>query len=437
MKEDNPGVLPPSVAWFRNLCYSSLIMTDYPHEKLVKELGDEMKKERAKISGSDISDLPHLIERALTLRAALQDVQASSAGEVPQSAYALQLIRSSEAATREYKRGKKHDISVPAESIRDHSTRDIITLLHAHPPYDTAAYPPLIRATIRNAASGRMTGLAAFEQDIAHADVSDHVSAFLWGERIGHAAHEKVITWLNNLLTPDLKISAGASPEDFWRLDIIGDDAAGAKVKDGINFFHGFAERIDEHTRESARALYSDQWPRALSLWRAFMYMPGKLTPTLRRIRREGVAALELKNLSEAERQLALGIEESPASFPESAKKYAREHLPPTPTQEIVKDKKQPSPLEQRLEDTLAYLAPYVGATFITKGGGQVRIGEIGLGIRYTQRGMRPGVKIEYLKKDPHSPLTGGMVVARSEILLPSVVIEKMKDWQLSATNPH
>lgn len=407
-------------------------MTDHNQEKLVQELEQEMKKERDRISDADISDLPHLIERALTLRVALQDVQASMAGEVPNSAYSLQLIRSSSASIQEYERGKTHDVSVPANTIRDLPTRNIVTLLNNHPPYDTTAYPLLIRAIIRNSSNGRIQGLNSFEQDIAQADVSDHVSAFLWGERISHAAREKVTTWLQNLLTPDLKISAGASPEDFWRLDIVGQNSAGTKVKDGINFFHGFSERMEQHTRDSAQALYGDQWLRALSLWRAFMYMTGKLTPTLRRIRREGIAALESKNLNEAERYLALGVDESSVSFPESVKTYTRDHLPLAALVSSIKEEKRPSPLEQRLADTLASLEPYVGTLFITKGKKYVRIAKIGTDIRYTHRGMRPGVQIEYLRKSPQSPLTGGLVVARSEILLPSVVIEKMKDWIVS-----
>lgn len=86
-------------------------MTESTREKLIAELGEEMDRERAKIEHADARALSVILDRALTLRAVLQDVLASIRGNVPQSAYELRCTLPSQDVRKECERGTSEIIS--------------------------------------------------------------------------------------------------------------------------------------------------------------------------------------------------------------------------------------------------------------------------------------------------------------------------------------
>lgn len=188
---------------------------------------------------------------------------------------------------------------------------------------------------------------------------------------------------------------------------------------------------MEEVTQNAARAIYDNDWERALMLWRSVIDTRGKVT-TLKLFRQDCIRALTQKEYGKAESALAQAMRIYSTSFSENVKGYARERGlledPAALDKPIVQ--REPSLIDQRLADDLKQFEALVGKTFQTKSGGIRKIEEIGT-IRETQRGMKAGVRIGYYRHDSRTPLSTMFHLYNTEIFLPSTLLKKMmnEDW--------
>lgn len=401
-------------------------MTENTYEKQIMELGEEMDRKLLLIEGGADVSLAHLVDDAIKLRAGFQDIRASAAGFAPNSALASQQIHTSDMARREYTRGKSELINARPDDTRDEIVQEVVRILASHPPYDTVCYPPIIRVATGISQQERQR-FKSLKQDLERADVQDHVLAFLFGECMHTSARKLLYERLRRLLMKDLNLSINYShPDVFWQDVLIGIDKNGMKSHDGIEFLLGFVERMDTITNDGARLLYGEQAPRALALWRSILSIEGRITPRLKDFRQRCAAALIVPDqLDMAEDTLAKTYaNESPFSFSDETRAYIKEHIPLQQKQQPQPPAPTPSELQKRFAKQLDYFRPLIGKIFRTQGGRMVEITALGEGIRYTNRGWRPGVIITPLRKDK---LSGRYIKTDPIILLPSTLAAKME----------
>ncbi|MBI4252732.1 hypothetical protein HY623_00930 [Candidatus Uhrbacteria bacterium] len=405
-------------------------MTEHMYEKQIAELGDEMDKKLKKLSEADSLPSEEFVARACILRAALQDVYANARGETPNSVFELQALLSSEEARNEKERGEFRHISVLPDTLKEEIVIRVASLLRNHPPYDTIAYPPMIREATGLTGSKRQYS-ESLERDLEQADVSSHVLAFVWGERIRAAVSTMLSTKLCELLNKHVDLSVGGSPEAFWRLQLLGVRQDEEYVEYGLLFLQKFTQRMNALTQRSAEMFYGDEAARALLLWRALLSVKRGTKP-IKEFRQACASALVYHRYSEAEEELSRAVAKTPLLFTEAQRKtfHAKRLIPAEP-----KTQEQPLSLyQQRTREQLSRIETFVGKTFVSKKGHLWHVVKAGLEVVYGQRGFHPGVKLLKFgtKKYPRVNPT----YAPTTYLSPNEFLGKMEREEWNEWNP-
>ncbi|MEK7122835.1 MAG: hypothetical protein AAB855_03170 [Patescibacteria group bacterium] len=405
-------------------------MTEAAYEKMIAELSHEMDEKLQELNRGDVEPLDEFIDRALTLRAALQDIRGSARGDIPNSVFSLGMVRASIDAFQEYRRGRSKHIGLSQKEvaqIKDINIQQISQLLNDHPPYDTISYLPMIKTTFGTTTAERNYS-KSLQQDLERANANDQVMVFVWGERLRIHAQELLNDGLRALLTKDVDPTIDGSSEAFWNLVLLGTDIkTQGSVREGVEFLRGFVERMTFLSDKNARAIYGNETQRALTVWRAILSMRESIpTTALKSFRQASISNIMEHQFDDAEQKLTDTIRIYSLSMPE----HIRVGVSTLNTSKESKKKKSAFRImtERRFAEQLAKIKPFIGQIFIKKGGARVKILRAEPDIRIGYHGvMRPGVEVMELgtvRHPIHEP------PKKPKVYLPVDIIRKMENEQ-------
>lgn len=396
-------------------------------EKRKAAITKEITEQQKDLFREDAAALSRFIEQACLLRAELQD-STSDTSIVPNSVNELNSLRTSNEWIEAHKRGLLEDLRTSVDEIRDPEVHTVTALLIENCPDEGIADPSIIREAIGSTQPARIS-TNSFEADSAHADVPDHVRAFLWMERIRKTAWNKLTRTLAELLNPELTLPLERGAEEFWRIKLFNEE----HPERGIAFLQGYIERMEHEVASASHAIYGAQADRAVTLWRAILYLRGwqKVTPDIKKFRLKFIEAMNGKKFDEAEILLANALKNMSVPVDDKTKQYIGRHVSQESAQDLF-TKKTASPLIRRLEEELIPFARLQGTTYKTRGKRHVKISRTGKDIRYTNKGPQPGIEIVYLVKDRWRPLSTELIEGKREILTPAQLRYKMEleQWE-------